>query len=75
MRASFTLLALFLAVLYVLMASNAVEFQKKTLEETGLVERVAVKPVFHGDRLSAYLKSRPDALKKLAAKWTQGANP
>ena len=74
MRPCFTLLVLFLIVLYVLTASNAVEFQHKTLEDTGLVERVAMRPTFHADRLGAYLGGRWEMLRNLAARW-RSANP
>ena len=63
MKAAFILLALGLGVVYVLMASNAVEFENKTLEKTELVERVASVPTFHADRLSAYFRGRWQALK------------
>ncbi len=48
------MLILGLVAMYVLMASNAIEFKKNTLEQTGLVERVVVIPTFHADRLTAY---------------------
>ena len=65
MKALFVLLALALVVMYTLMASNAVEFQTKTLDKTELVERVAMKPSFHAERLTAYLEKRWRELKKV----------
>lgn len=69
MRAPFILLALGLGVVYVLMASGAVEFENKTLEKTELVERVVSVPTFHTDRLTAYFRDRWQALRG------KGVNP
>ena len=74
MNFSFSLLLLFLVVLYVLVASNALEFQDKTLQDTGLVKHVVMVPTFHMDRLNAYLKGRWEALRGLPAQW-RSANP
>ncbi len=68
MRTPFILLALGLCVVYVLMASNAVEFDNKTLEKTELVERVASVPTFHADRLVSYFHDRWEALTGLSGK-------
>ena len=68
MRSPFIWLMLALAALYVLTASNAVEFNPKTLESTGAVDRVAFKPTFHMDRLTDYIEQRWLDLKHLAAK-------
>ena len=68
MKGIFTLLAVGLVVIYVLMASNAIEFQNKTLEQTGLTERVVVQPSFHQERLTAYLEDRWEAAKALPAR-------
>lgn len=65
MKALFVLLALALVVMYMLMASNAVEFQTKTLDKTELVERVVMKPSFHAERLTAYLEERWRELKRV----------
>jgi hypothetical protein len=66
-RPVFVFLAFGLAAMYIVMASNAVEFENKTLERTELVERVVSKPTFHMDRLTAYVRDRWEALKGLSA--------
>ena len=68
MKGIFFLLALGLVVIYVLMASKAIEFENKTLEQTGLIERVAAQPSFHQERLAAYLEDRWEAAKALPAR-------
>ena len=51
-------LVFFILLVYVLLASNALEFQKKTLEKSDTVERVAMVPSFHKDRLESYVEGR-----------------
>ena len=76
MRFVFFLLALGIAAIYVLAASNAVEFQNQTLERTDTVERVVCKPAFYPERLTAYLQHGWDEIKNTAASLSRTrANP
>ena len=53
------LLALGLAAcVYVLLDSNALEFQSTVVSQNDLVERMVMKPVFHRDRLENDLRRR-----------------
>ena len=68
MKGLIFLLILGLVVLYVLVQSSAIELQNKTLDQTGLVDRVAVQPSFHQERLTAYLEDRWDDVQHLPAR-------
>ena len=48
-RAIFTALFFVLALIYVLMDSNALEFRSEGTMENAVVERVMVKPAFHAE--------------------------
>ena len=71
MKMTFFLLILALVVIYVLMASNAIEFENKTLEQTGFVDRVVAQPLFHRERLIAYLEDRWEDVHGLSARFSR----
>ena len=62
-----SLLGLIVGVIYVLQASQALEFKNKTLDRTEVTERVAFMPTFHPDRLSSYFSDQWDRIRKLVS--------
>ncbi len=65
MKRLFFLLCLALAAIYVLRASQALEFKKRTFEKKETIERVGFMPVFHTDRLIEYFENQWNQVKKL----------